>query len=55
MNSYPVVRWLEILSIYHMMNIKFQEKSNEEFYHFKCYVIRDTYHMLPTTHRLIRV
>ena len=55
MNSYPVVRWLEILSIYHMMNIKFQEKSNREFYHFKCYVIRDAYYMLPATHGLVRV
>ena len=38
-----------------MMNIKFQEKSNGEFYHFKCYVIRDAYHMLLATHGLVRV
>ena len=55
MNSYPAVRWPEILSICHMMNIKILEKYNEELYHFKCYVIRDAYHMLPATQGLIRV
>ena len=34
-----------------MMNIK----SNGEFYHVKYYVIREVYHMLPTTHGLVRV
>ena len=38
-----------------MINIKLKEKSNEEFYHFKYYVIRDAYHMLPTIHGLVRV
>ena len=38
-----------------MMNIKILEKSNGEFYHLKCYVIRDAYHMIPATHGLIRV
>ena len=38
-----------------MMNVKFYEKSNGESYHFKCYVIRDAYHMLPTTHGLVRI
>ena len=38
-----------------MMNIKLYEKNNGEFYHFKCYVIRDAYYMLPTTHELVRV
>ena len=38
-----------------MINIKFKEKSNGEFYHLKCYVIRDAYHMLPATHSLVRV
>ena len=37
------------------MNIKFKEKRNEEFYHLKCYVIRDAYHMLLATHELVRV
>ena len=55
MNSNAVVRWLEILSIFHMMNIKILEKSNGELYHFKCYVIRDAYHMLLATHGLVRV
>ena len=55
MNSNAAVRRLEILSIFHMMNIKILEKSNGELYHFKCYVIRDAYHMLPATHRLVRV
>ena len=35
------------------MNIKFYEKSNGEFYHLKCYVIKDTYYMLPATHGLV--
>ena len=39
----------------HLMNIKFQEKNNAEFYHVKYYVIRDAYHMLFATHRLVRV
>ena len=43
MNSYPVVRWLEMLSICHMMNIKFLEKNNGEFYHLKCYVLSAEY------------
>ena len=30
-------------------------KSNGEFYHLKCYLIRDAYHMLPATHGLIEV
>ena len=55
MNSYPAVRWQYISSICHMMNIKILEKSNGEFYHLKCYVIRDAYHMIPATHGLIRV
>ena len=55
MNSNAAVRRLEILSIFHMMNIKILEKSNGELYHFKCYVIRDAYHMLPATHGLVRV
>ena len=38
-----------------MMNIKILEKSNAELYHFKCYVIRDAYHMLPAIHGLVRV
>ena len=38
-----------------MMNIKILEKSNGELYHFKCYVIRDAYHMLPIIHELVRV
>ena len=38
-----------------MMNIKILEKSNEEFYHFKCYVIRDAYHMLSAIYGLVRV
>ena len=38
-----------------MMNIKFYEKSNGEFYLFKCYVIRDVYHMLFVTHELVKV
>ena len=29
--------------------------SNGEFYHFKYYVIRDTYHMFPATHGFVRV
>ena len=28
-----------------MMNIKFQEKIDWEFYHFKYYMIRDAYHI----------
>ena len=56
MNSYlPSNKIVGELSICHMMNIKFWEKSNEKFYHFKCYVIRDAYHMLPATYRLVRV
>ena len=38
-----------------MMNVKFYEKSNGEFDHFKCYVIREAYYMLPTTHGLVRI
>ena len=38
-----------------MMNIKILEKNNRELYHFKCYVIRDAYHMLPATHGLVKV
>ena len=38
-----------------MMNIKLSEKSNEKFYYFKCYMIRDAYHMLPATHEFVRV
>ena len=38
-----------------MMNIKILEKSNGEFYHLKCYVIRDAFHMILATHELIRV
>ena len=38
-----------------MMNIKILEKSSGELYHFKCYVMRDAYHMLPVTHELVRV
>ena len=38
-----------------MMNIKLYEKSNGEFYHFKYYMIRDAYHMLPVTHGLVKV
>ena len=30
-------------------------KEQWRIYHFKCYVIRDAYHMLPVTHELIRI
>ena len=55
MNSYFLSSQMAGDIICHMMNIKFQEKSNGKFYHFKCYVMRDSYHMLPATHRLVRV
>ena len=31
------------------------KEINGEFYHFKCYVIREAYHKLLATHWLVRV
>ena len=41
--------------IKYLSHIKFQEKSNEEFYHLKCYMIRDAYHLFFATYGLVRV
>ena len=38
-----------------MKNIKILEKNIGEFYHLKCYEIRDAYNMIPATHGLIGV
>ena len=46
---------ISFLNLYYMMNINILCKEHGEFYHFKCYVIWETYQMLPITHWLVKV